>query len=845
MRPAICAVFVLISVLNPRRVARHHALRITHVQAVLKVQIPLFAACPNACPQRVACADALPKRRFKRRHFFLRDARALSADPACCPFAERVHVKPARFLVVFIQRQSEGMSSLGVFLQQHAHLPVQRAFICRRIRHALRIEVQLYAACLKGTDRVFARARPEIVVHRRQPPDIAHVRVQLVLIYLCVLAHQRQLFFARRPIQRRFPRVAERLCVFFLACPSHLRLVGKQLVPRRIDALKLVHGLFVRGQQALHQRQLCVAAQRARLLHLFRLRSPCDHLRQYVAAQFRRERIALHRVVQRLDFLSLRSDASVGHHFGHVVADQHAPAVFFGQRADHPPGVGASLQHSVQLVLARALDAVILAAEQRPCRFPDGLRLHLLNFRISFIRARIASLFEGLSCIVAACGGFRRCKTPKVVSRADGRSCRLPFLKAHPALRDDLLFRGHLLLLNRALNLFGRFVVIGRLCLVQRFAVFVKPLLLSLQLLRRALLRGQHQMIRVGLCNALAALHRLGHAVIIRVQLFRGQHAAVFPNRRHLRHEAVFRRAVSGRQHGGNAARLGVVAPARRLHRFIAHLRAMGQIDVSAVFFAAELRLHGLAALLLVRLRRVVRGFSKKSAHKLRKPVSRFGQKAALFAFFGFLLPVIRFNRGIVSAGGRRRRPRNPLIGLVQRRRQLRFGVCAVFAFLDLLPRVQIVLCVLLLVRPITVKQALIVVRLLPVFALRQIRAFQKIPYAVRALAVKAAARRLGQRFVELLSLRAQIVVRNRVDAAHHRRRVGRVHVDALPVKPHQVQPRKFLHRVRARLRKRRFLGFVLSRLADGLRKQARAQQIFRAGEHRFAVLLAVFRPVL
>ena len=528
------------------------------------------------------------------------------------------------------------------------------------------------------------------------------------------------MFFARRPIQRRFPRVAERLCVFFLACPSHLRLVGKQLVPRRIDALKLVHGLFVRGQQALHQRQLCVAAQRARLLHLFRLRSPRDHLRQYVAAQFRRERIALHRVVQRLDFLSLRSDASVGHHFGHVVADQHAPAVFFGQRADHPPGVGASLQHSVQLVLACALDAVILAAEQRPCRFPDGLRLHLLNFRISFIRARIASLFEGLSCIVAACGGFRRCKTPKVVSRADGRSCRLPFLKAHPALRDDLLFRGHLLLLNRALNLFGRFVVIGRLCLVQRFA-----------------------------------------------------------------------------------------------------------------------------ALLLVRLRRVVRGFSKKSAHKLRKPVSRFGQKAALFAFFSFLLPVILFNRGIVSAGGRRRRPRNPLIGLVQRRRQLRFGVCAVFAFLDLLPRVQIVLCVLLLVRPITVKQALIVVRLLPVFALRQIRAFQKIPYAVRALAVKAAARRLGQRLVELLSLRAQIVVRNRVDAAHHRRRVGRVHVDALPVKPHQIQPRKFLHRVRARLRKRRFLGFVLSRLADRLRKQARAQQIFRAGEHRFAVLLAVFRPVL
>ena len=182
--------------------------------------------------------------------------------------------------------------------------------------------------------------------------------------------------------------------------------------------------------------------------------------------------------------------------------------------------------------------------------------------------------------------------------------------------------------------------------------------------------------------------------------------------------------AISGRQHGGNAARLGVVAPARRLHRFIAHLRAMGQIDVSAVFFAAELRLHVLAALLLVRLRRIVMGFSKKSAHKLRKPVSRFGQSRA-FRLLRFPAPCHPLQSRYSSVGGRRRRPRNPLIGLVQRRRQLRFGVCAVFAFLDLLPRVQIVLCVLLLVRPITVKQALIVVRLLPVFALRQIRAFQ------------------------------------------------------------------------------------------------------------------------
>ena len=37
-------------------------------------------------------------------------------------------------------------------------------------------------------------------------------------------------------------------------------------------------------------------------------------------------------------------------------------------------------------------------------------------------RPSLASLFEGRSCIVAACGGFRRCRTPKVVSEADGRS---------------------------------------------------------------------------------------------------------------------------------------------------------------------------------------------------------------------------------------------------------------------------------------------------------------------------------------------------------------------------------------------------------------------------------------
>ena len=194
--------------------------------------------------------------------------------------------------------------------------------------------------------------------------------------------------------------------------------------------------MFVRGEQALHQRQLRVAAQRPRLLHRLGLRRPYDHLRHHVAPQLVREGIALHHVVQRLDRLPLRRDVPVGHRVGHVVSEDNALAVRFRQRADHPPRVPALCQHAIQLILARALDLVIPSLEQRVRRLADGLRLVHANFRACFIRALPASLFEG------------------GVSGADGRSCH-PFRKAHPALRDDPLFRGHL---NGALHL-RRFAV--------------------------------------------------------------------------------------------------------------------------------------------------------------------------------------------------------------------------------------------------------------------------------------------------------------------------------------------------------------------------------------------------
>ena len=183
--------------------------------------------------------------------------------------------------------------------------------------------------------------------------------------------------------------------------------------------------MFVRGEQALHQRQLRVAAQRPRLFHRLGLRRPYDHLRHHVAPQLVREGIALHHVVQRLDRLPLRRDVPVGHRVGHVVSEDNALAVRFRQRADHPPRVSALRQHAIQFILARALDLVIPSLEQRVRRLADGLRLVHANFRACF-----------------AIG-------------ADGRSCRHPFRKAHPALRDDPLFRGHL---NGALH-FRRFAV--------------------------------------------------------------------------------------------------------------------------------------------------------------------------------------------------------------------------------------------------------------------------------------------------------------------------------------------------------------------------------------------------
>ena len=206
--------------------------------------------------------------------------------------------------------------------------------------------------------------------------------------------------------------------------------------------------MLVRGEQALHQRQLRVAAQRPRLLHRLGLRRPYDHLRHHVAPQLVREGIALHHVVQRLDRLSLRRDVPVGHRVGHVVSDDNALAVRFRQCADHSPRVPALCQHAIQFILARALDPVIPSLEQRVRRLADGLRLVHANFRACF-----------------AIG-------------ADGRSCCHPFRKAHPALRNDPLFRGHL---NGALHL-------------RRFAAF-----LGLHLARR-------REARRGRCR-----HRLGN----------------------------------------------------------------------------------------------------------------------------------------------------------------------------------------------------------------------------------------------------------------------------------------------------------------------------------------------
>ena len=218
--------------------------------------------------------------------------------------------------------------------------------------------------------------------------------------------------------------------------------------------------MFVRGEQALHQRQLRVAAQRPRLLHRLGLRRPYDHLRHYVAPQLVREGIALHHVVQRLDRLPLRRDVPVGHRVGHVVSEDNALAVRFRQCADHSPRVPALCQHAIQLILARALDLVIPSLEQRVRRLSDGFSRFLFF-------ALPASLLEG------------------GVSGADGRSCH-PFRKAHPALRDDPLFRGHL---NGALHL-------------RRFAAV------------RGLFLGRRREARRGRCR-----HRLGNNLALRLRL--------------------------------------------------------------------------------------------------------------------------------------------------------------------------------------------------------------------------------------------------------------------------------------------------------------------------------------
>ena len=519
--------------------------------------------------------------------------------------------------------------------------------------------------------------------------------------------------------------------------------------------------MFVRGEQALHQRQFRVAAQRPRLLHRLGLRRPYDHLRHHVAPQLVREGIALHHVVQRLDRLPLRRDVPVCHRVGHVVSDKDALAVRFRQRADHPPRVPALCQHAIQLILARALDLVIPSLEQRVRRLADGFS------RFLFLALSVAARHAG----------------------------RHPFRKAHPALRDDPLFRGHL---NGTLHLrrfaFALRFVVGFLCVVQLLAVVVQPFRLTFQLFRRALLRGQNQMIRVGLCNALSRLDRVQNVVVVCVQLFRGQHCSVLADGRHLRHEAVLRRAVARRQYGGNAARFGVIAPPGGFHRLIVHLWAAGQIDISPVFFAAKPRLHRCAALRFLLPNRLLCRFHRNRLLRLFVLLGHLpGQsapKSGLLLFLLFFLGraplVCRLGGRVVCAGRRRFPARDARVCLVQRRRQLAFRVVGVCAFLDLLPRFKVGRRVFLVVLSVAVESARVALRRVPVFITGQVRAFKECSHAVRVFAVEAAALGLRQRLKRLCRPRAQRVVRNGVDAANHCRRVRRIGVDALPVKAHQ-----------------------------------------------------------
>ena len=146
LRPAICAVFVLVSVLDARRVDEHHTLRIARVQGVLEIQIPLFAARADARADRVARAHALTEGNVQRRHFLIGDRRALLTDAAGRALAKCVHVHAARLGVVFVQRQPQRKRRLRVLFEQRVHLLPELRLIVARVDHALRVEVQLHAA---------------------------------------------------------------------------------------------------------------------------------------------------------------------------------------------------------------------------------------------------------------------------------------------------------------------------------------------------------------------------------------------------------------------------------------------------------------------------------------------------------------------------------------------------------------------------------------------------------------------------------------------------------------------------------------------------------------------------
>ena len=121
-------------------------MRIARVQAVLEIQIPLFAARADARADHVARAHALTEGNVQRRHFLIGDRRALLADAAGRALAKRVHVHAARLGVVFVQRQPQRKRRLRVLFEQRVHLLPELRLIVARVDHALRVEVQLHAA---------------------------------------------------------------------------------------------------------------------------------------------------------------------------------------------------------------------------------------------------------------------------------------------------------------------------------------------------------------------------------------------------------------------------------------------------------------------------------------------------------------------------------------------------------------------------------------------------------------------------------------------------------------------------------------------------------------------------